>query len=649
MYIRISLIVLVGFLDMQDFTIMTDVQLVEAVEEIQRLFNLKIFSLPQYIKRHYTKLYEEILDRTMFLDEKSLKISLLERLYCLKNNIKSNQYCKNCNKGFVKFYTHLNAYADYCCISCASSSEDAKTKSKATRLKKYGKETYINSEKAKETRYKRNNGKFHSSNFAEKVKATKKKHFGDENFTNVEKAKQTKIQRYGTASYNNYDKIQQTKFERYSDANWNNREKFKRSLDEKTTEDWKKIKEKRKRTNKLVYGFEYATQAEQTKKKTQHTCIEKYGVKTVFNTQKARKNMIKAKRLKSWEFIIEHSSEYTPLFTQEEFLNRSENDKLKWRCNKCGTEFEVPYYFSLDRLCEKCWPRIKMGISLEELEVADYLKSICGDDKVFNSSKENRDVLDKGEIDIVIPSLKLGIEFDGLFWHSGTNKGKNYHLNKTEQCEKNGWQLIHIFEDEWLDKKQIVKSRLKHLVSKNGRKIFARKCVVKEIDTNVKNAFLDKYHLQGTAVSKINLGLFYNNHLVAVMTFVKPRYSAKYQYELQRYATVFNFTIVGGASKLLKYFERNYNPTSIISYADRRWSTGNLYKQIGFTLDHVSKPSYFYVKYGNRYSRIMFQKHKLPKLLDKFDTNMSEIQNMVENGYRLIFDCGNLVFVKMYN
>ena len=140
------------------------------------------------------------------------------------------------------------------------------------------------------------------------------------------------------------------------------------------------------------------------------------------------------------------------------------------------------------------------------------------------------------------------------------------------------------------------------------------------------------------------------------MTFSKPRFDKKHEWELVRFCNKCGYHVPGGASKLLKHFERQYNPKSIVSYADRRWTMNNgntLYDRLGFSLDHISKPNYWYWNTEDRdyalYSRIQFQKHKLKGILEHFDESKSEVQNMKDNGYDRIFDCGNLVFVKKYD
>ena len=134
------------------------------------------------------------------------------------------------------------------------------------------------------------------------------------------------------------------------------------------------------------------------------------------------------------------------------------------------------------------------------------------------------------------------------------------------------------------------------------------------------------------------------------MTFGKTRYNNKAEWEMLRFCSKLGYHVVGAAGKLLKHFEQEYKPKSIVSYADMRWSQGKLYKALGFTFDHSSAPNYWYFKGPMlRESRVKFQKHKLPNILDHFDPNLSEVQNMVANGYNRIFDCGNMVFIKEYN
>lgn len=281
-------------------------------------------------------------------------------------------------------------------------------------------------------------------------------------------------------------------------------------------------------------------------------------------------------------------------------------------------------------------PLNERNISIPELEIRELFPK----DATFN----DRSILEGKELDIVYKNL--AIEYNGLFWHSEARVGKYYHLEKTEKAFQKGYKLIHIFENEWLYKRSIVESRINNLLNRST-KLYARKC---NILTDIPKDFLELNHIQGNAAASVRLGLEYNNEVVAVMTFSKSRFSKKYEWELVRFCNKLNIIVVGGASKLLKYFERTYNPKSIVTYADRRWSGGELYETLGFEFSHASEPNYWYFKKNPILeSRIKYQKHKLKDILEDFDSTLTEVENMYNNGYNRIFDCGNLVFTKFFS
>ena len=179
----------------------------------------------------------------------------------------------------------------------------------------------------------------------------------------------------------------------------------------------------------------------------------------------------------------------------------------------------------------------------------------------------------------------------------------------------------------------------------NDEIVFARKCMLKEVDSKTSRAFQEENHIQGAVNAKVNAGLYFEGALISLMTFGKCRFSKQYEWELLRFCNKLGYHIPGGAGKLLKYFEKTYKPKSLISYADRRWSQGKLYAALGFTLDHISKPDYWYFKTNDLllFSRMQFQKHKLKNVLSNYDEALTEVENMQNNGYFRIFDCGNLV------
>jgi hypothetical protein len=281
--------------------------------------------------------------------------------------------------------------------------------------------------------------------------------------------------------------------------------------------------------------------------------------------------------------------------------------------------------------------------SKEEIELVEYIKTIYKNE----IQTSVRGLIPKNEIDIYLPNLNIAIEYNGLYWHS--EKGgrfEDYHMNKMKQCNNKGIRLIQIFSDEWINKKEIVKSKLNSIIGNNLiNKIYARKCTIKDISPQIKNEFLDKYHIQGKDKSKIKYGLYHKDELVAVMTFSNPRMvlGGKNKpdfYELSRYATKYN--IVGGASKLLKHFIKNNTPKYIYSYSDNRWSdlNNNMYFKIGFTKESISKPNYSYTKnFLERIHRFNFSKQNL-KLKGIDIKNKTEKDIMNELGYCRVWDCG---------
>jgi hypothetical protein len=242
----------------------------------------------------------------------------------------------------------------------------------------------------------------------------------------------------------------------------------------------------------------------------------------------------------------------------------------------------------------------------------------------------------------------IAIEFDGLYWHSEKKVKNDYHLNKTIECEKKGIQLIHVFEDEWLYKQDIVKSRLSNILGLTPSKIYGRKTEIREVTPKDSKVFLDTNHIQGNVNSSIKLGLYYNDELVSLMTFGTLRksmggISKEGSYELFRFCNKLDTTVIGGADKLLKHFIKTYNPKEIISYADRRWSQGGLYEKLGFTHIHDSKPNYWYIIGTNREYRFKYRKDVLVK--EGFDPSKTEHQIMLERGINRIYDCGNKKYV----
>lgn len=287
--------------------------------------------------------------------------------------------------------------------------------------------------------------------------------------------------------------------------------------------------------------------------------------------------------------------------------------------------------------------------SKEEINLFNYIKSVYNGEIQTNV----RGLIPKYEIDIFLPELSIGIEYNGLYWHSEkSGKHKNYHFKKFESALNNNIRLIQIFSDEWLNKKEIVESKLKSILKINNKNdfIFARKCEIKEINSKLKDEFLTKYHIQGKDKSSIKIGLFIANNLVGLATFSKPRIALggithENKLELSRYAS--SSYIIGGLPKIIKYLKSKYNPHQIYSYSDNRWTdpNNNMYLKNNFIKQKQSNPGYFYTKnFLVRLHRYNFNKFKL-KEMGADTKNKTEFQIMEELGYTKIWDCGATKFV----
>lgn len=287
------------------------------------------------------------------------------------------------------------------------------------------------------------------------------------------------------------------------------------------------------------------------------------------------------------------------------------------------------------------------GVSKLEIELQDFIKTLTPNDILLNDTT----LLSGHEIDIYIPLLNLAIEFNGTYYHSDLFKKRMYHLNKTKECNKLGVRLIYIWDSDWIYRNEIIKSQLKNIFNKTSNKIFARKCIIRLVDKKNGSYFLEKNHLQGSALSKYNIGLFYQDELVSLMTFGKLRKNLKQnhidgEYELIRFCNKLDTQVIGGASKLFSFFIKNYHPNRIISYANRDWSNGNLYSKINMVQLTPTPPGYNWYKSKIKYNRFNFRKDKLVK--EGYDPNSTEYEIMTKRGFYRVWNSGNLKFEWLY-
>ena len=350
-------------------------------------------------------------------------------------------------------------------------------------------------------------------------------------------------------------------------------------------------------------------------------------------------------------FIKESTKRFGNKFEFPKIISEYVNShsKITLICKECGnvfTKIACDHITSVNGGCIKC----NCQTSNAEQSLGIFIQKILSNNKtiLFN----DRTILKGKEIDILIPDLKIGIEYNGLFWHTENRKGKTVHLEKLEMCKNNGYNLIQIFEDEYVNHKEIVEHKLIHLLNKdiNQPKIPARKCVIKNITKKESETFLNKYHIQGFVSSTKYYGAYYQEQLIGVMTF-KISNNSTNDWELTRFASDYNYTCQGVGGKLFKHFIREMQPDIVKSFADRRWTineTNNLYIKLGFKFDRYTLPDYHYMisSKGNRYHKFGFRKKTLlKKYPNKLNENMTE-KEMCEkiNAYR-IYDCGLIKYI----
>lgn len=365
-------------------------------------------------------------------------------------------------------------------------------------------------------------------------------------------------------------------------------------------------------------------------KKMKEGLVKRYGVPSWFATEDGlaslRKNMT-------------HVEDYNREYLLEHFVT-SKN------------EFDVQAmteYFNLSSLTTAINTKKRFGINIPNKKYATPRSK--AEIELFNwipveyKRHSVRDILpSKRELDIYLPDQHLAIEYNGWYWHSERFCKNGYHKEKTDGCEKQGIQLFTIFD---LDDLDIWKSMILARLGK-ARRISARKCELRALRYRDVRDFLAENHLQGSAVSSVQYGLFYDGELVEVMTFAKPRFARQYDFELVRLCTKKGMVVVGGASRLWTAFRREHPRASVISYANRRFSQGKVYRTLGFSLVKTTAPNYVYVRQDevvDVVTRYQAQKHRLSSLLgEEYDPDRSEFENMTRAGYERLYDCGNMVF-----
>ncbi|MFA5585360.1 MAG: hypothetical protein WDA02_02280 [Saccharofermentanales bacterium] len=576
----------------------------------------------EYITVNNRKLknYYKSIGYDVSTDNSIVKITDLPHSSHYKIDVKCDVCDKIKKTSYHNYYKNTNGLKeDYCC-----SKKCANNKCKERLQNKYGVDNVFQLEEIKEKTKKTLINKYgvehpmYSEEIKQKLISTNLEKYGYE---------------YGLSSPIINEKKENTNLEKYG---------YKTPLLNDN------IKDKIKKTLNDKYGVDHPMHSKNIKIKLINTILERYGVENVSKNKDIREKISKnlsqslyLKNIKLYEKnykikIVKYNKPYYTII-----------------CDNCQNKFIISSFLLQNRLINKSTPcvicnPIGTHTSDKELMLLNFIKENYSGTVIENDRK----IINPYELDIYLPDLKLAFEFNGVYWHNELYCDKNYHKNKTDLCIKNGIQLIHIYEDDWVYKQEIIKSMIINKLNISPNKIFARKCEIKEINNNeLIKQFLDENHIQGFVGSKHKIGLFYNYELVSLMTFGKLRKSMNSiskndEYEMLRFCNKLNTNVIGGGSKLFNYFVKNYKPKKIISYADRSYSNGDLYKKLKFKLRHITEPNYYYVVNGIKKYRFGFRKDILIK--EGFDPTKSEHEIMIERKIYRIYNSGNLKFEYNY-
>lgn len=575
------------------------------------------------IKKHADKIFH-ILQKYEWLGD----VSPQEKIYCYVNNIENKVLCKTCKKNTTKFKTFESGYQLYCSLSCSNSDDDKKENTRKSNLEKYGVDNPSKLESTKDKVKKSNLEKYgvdctlQLDSVKDKSKETMIDKYGVDNPSKSEHIKEkrynTMIERYGVrhALQNDCiknkivtshlrtqeikDKIKLIKF----DGNKN-------AIDKLNDVEWLKEQYKSKSVTDIAKELNITVVC-------LYNYIKKYNIE-----------------IKPHHTIIENIDNFNKLNDVEWLKEQYKSKSIK----TISKELDIGFSCVNNKLNIYNIKTNDGCTSSIETEIISFIKSIYSNEVITNTRK----VIPPLELDIYIPEKKLAIELNGVYWHSTKYKDKNYHLAKTLKCENRGIQLLHIFDFEWEQKQEIWKSVIANKLGVTSNRIYARKCIIKEVSSMNGKIFFDDNHLQGGLSRGKHIGLYVDHELVSCLSYGASRFK-KDEIEIYRFANKLNTNVVGGFSRLLKQIEYK----EIISYANRRWSTGNVYSKNGFELVDETPPNYFYYKNGETYSRQKFQKHKL-KEMKSYSDEKTEEQIMDEEGYLRIYDCGNLKYKYYYN
>lgn len=582
----------------------------------------------EWVEKHRPDIY---IDVTIFEKTLNFNCEIFSQLLYHYNNIML-QYplCEYCNFDNKRFQSFEHGYKNGCSRHCAillSRPQGIETRIKNT-MKKYGVE---HTTQRKEV--------------LDKMKSTNMERFGVEHPTQnseiLDKMKKTNIERYGVElPLQNEDIKNKTVNNFIEKYGVDNPMKIKEVID--------KI-----RNNSIdKYGVSWPTLHPGVRDKIENSNLDRWGVTSNFLLSDFVK---KSKVVKIVKYGKNYQSEqikngkrkilldyYKKKYSDSFVKYDQDNHELTMHCNICECDYVINPNFLSQRnrlklnICLICNP-IGNKVTKGHKEILDFL-----DINNIKYEVNNRIVLNGLELDIFLPDYKIGIEYNGIYWHSELHKKIDYHIIKYNKCKDAGIELIQIWEDTWNNKKEIIKSIIKNRLQLSSNIIGARKCIIKEVSSANVRQFLEQNHLQGYSNANYKYGLFLEDELVCIATFNKGRLNVKGkndEYEIVRLANKLNYKIVGGFKRLFKHFLNVVGNCRIISYSDNDYFNGNIYKNLGLSLENDIIPSYTWCDGEYRYNRWNFRKDKLVR--EGYDKKLTEVEIMNQRGWVRCFSSGN--------
>lgn len=560
----------------------------------------------KYIKNNYPEHYEVVLN---FAKIFNLDLPFKQKVYHFVNDIHEKVKCKLCDNE-VKFKNSTLGYYSYCSPSCVGKDSDIQTKKEKKSLEKFGTKTPAESDIVKNKMIKTNMEKYGSKSplgneeIQKKSKETLFKNYEVEHPSlskeiqekrvetfkeNIdqwkEKFEKTMLERYGTTSALQNEeiknKMKQTNIEKYGVENPLQNEEIKNKMVNTVKEKYntdcvlknKEIKEKSDKTNIEKYSVDNVFKSKIFQDKIKITNLEKYGVEHVLQNDKIKEKMLENLKRTYNDKILEKYNATNYSF---------DNKELTIFCEKCGKKYNIRFDLLHNRIdnkieiCTNCNPvgsRYGKQLQLTKFIEENYNKEIL---------IGKRQIINPLELDIYLPDVKLSFEFNGIYWHSELNKLDNYHQIKTDLCLEKDIQLIHVWEDDWDNKQEIVKSIILKKLKKSNT-ISSKDCEIKEI--NETDQFLIENNLESPIKSDINIGLFYIDEQFGLMCLNKVDDS----YHITRFCYK-NYTFVdNGFETMLKFFIEKYKPNKISSCVDRSYFSGQSYLDFGFVLSDIEE------------------------------------------------------------